>query len=54
MWSYASLRTRRGVSLDCKAALTAVRVLAERGLRGLLHAHGTIMERRYTLRNDAP
>jgi len=39
------------VGIDRKTALADLRVLAE---RGLLHAHGTTTDRRYTLRNDAP
>jgi len=39
------------VGIDRKTALTDLRVLAE---QGLLQAHGTTTDRRYTLRNDAP
>ena len=39
------------VGIDRKTALADLRVLAE---RGLLQAHGTTTDRRYTLRDDAP
>ncbi len=39
------------VGVDRKTALTDLRILAK---RGLLHAHGTTTDRRYTLRNDVP
>ena len=39
------------VGIDRKTALADLRILAE---GGLLHAHGTTTDRRYTLRDDAP